>query len=373
MTRGGHPTGRPQFSVRGSASTLARCTAEALLEGEFIVGSGWSGSSVSQVKVLGARAMSDAARRLVRRKAELAVVILAMAIGLLLGPATALAAVPATYVATSTIASGEKYLLVANVTNEAYGSMHNPAKTVLGCINMNSTFQGVQDFTVTGSILRPTSTLAAWEFAITSSGTSDNGHPGYWIKSGSSYLDLAQGLTGTFGAQSPPTALGVYTVSWREYVSQPYTYLSGTPRVWFWDGSTFYTKYTSDITSVGQYTNVNPSWPGYYTNNPTYGWCWVEWNTPWGGYGDNGDGTSQYGSKFTGIKFYLMGMRPGGDPVYPEGSFTAGSAFDVITNTQFYFGGHRAVAASADSSNLDSPGARFDLHATSFESKRIAL
>jgi len=133
---------------------------------------------------------------------------LALAVGVLCVPSSARAISATTYMKTSAITSGGKYLLVANITNNPISTAHSPAPTVLGSVDMNSLMAGTQAFSLNGSVLKASADLSSWEFTISSSGTSDGANPGYWIKSGSSYLSLTQDLTGVFDALTPPITVG---------------------------------------------------------------------------------------------------------------------------------------------------------------------
>lgn len=280
--------------------------------------------------------------------------------------------------ATSTITSGERYLFVSNISNTPAPpfNTHSPAPTVIGCVRQNGLLVGTREFTRSGSVLRPLAggDLGAWEYTITAlPGVTDGPNQGYTLSTGASYLDLAQDVCGVYKALSPPVMANTVPVSWEQYVSQPYTGLSGTARPWFWDGTRFYTKYTSNTSSIGTYNGVG--WAGYYIGSAEKGgWTLVQWSTPWGGYTPwpppPPGSPEEYGADFRNVKFYLMGMRPGSDLVY-QGLPVTGPMAELTWN-QYYFAGTWAVAASAARDAYESPSA-FDLTDTSMESKNIAF
>lgn len=283
--------------------------------------------------------------------------LLAAALTALIVPSQLLAAVGDSYVRTTTPQSGEKYLLVSDVTNYPLsGPGYVRAPTALGSVQMNGLMIGTRDFALSGSTLRSTANLDSWEFTIASSGGSDGGNQGYFIQRGASYLNLMQDAMDLYDPLGFTITLGTSNVTHRDFVSLPFSVLTGTPRVWYWDGARFYTYYTSDTASVGQYVTVNPSWPGYYRSTPI-GWVWVDWNT-----------TPSPGgvSNFTNAKFYLAGVRPGPDTLWDPNSSVwpyIGTLGQSLTAAQNYFAGNVAVAASAvqgtgqlpDSSGLNPP------------------
>jgi outer membrane protein OmpA-like peptidoglycan-associated protein len=277
--------------------------------------------------------------------------------------------------ATSTITSGGKYLLVSNITNDAVGPSHNPAPTVLNYIGANNPSIGSRDFTLTGSVLRPATTLTAWEFTITSSGTTDSGNPGYWIRTGASYLNMMQGESGVYDSMTP-IMIGTTQVSYITYPSDPFTCLSPTPRVWYWDGTDFYTKYTSNTTTVGGYhVDPNNAWSGYYTSGaPGNGWAWLQWSaTPWGAGGNLPDGGTQYGADYTNAIFRLKGMRPGFGKMWPpQFDSSISPAGQVIKEYQLRFGGTWAVAPSAYRYTDQVPGP-YTFYDSGLEVKNISL
>ena len=216
---------------------------------------------------------------------------------ILLLPTTALGAVGDTYTRTNTITSGGTYLLAGDIyaldrstfsltTNQgtqALTALTNPHHS-----NIMAEF-GNRYFTINGTTLTQTTSTYAddtldayYRYTITSSGTSDGANPGYYIQRSGSYLDLYQNWTGLLYPITGETyeigTSGQY-VDTIATVTDPITRLSSTPRIWFWNGSNFYTRYTSDLTSIGQLIAAgNGFWSGSYLLFNGDGWSYINWD-----------------------------------------------------------------------------------------------
>lgn len=294
-----------------------------------------------------------------------------LAVMILPAPIAVHAAAGQTYTRTTSIVSGGKYLLVANITNYPLDpASTTAAPTVLGTPLMNSLMIGTRAFSLNGSVLTSTADLNTWEVTATATGTSDGGNPGYTLKFGSSFVNVTQGLTNYYrqfsnGFTWPLSA--TMTMNAEEFVSDPYTHLSGTARTWYWDGAAFYTIYSSDTTSLGQLANPPPNPNNYYygyvtmnTESATNGlsqWVTVNWSNM---------GNS---AVYTNSKLYLMGVRPGQDKVYPP-AYQYLSGGDM-TYTQQMFANKLAVAASTMFSTGETPG--INLYDNTREAKKLSL
>ncbi|NTU90047.1 MAG: hypothetical protein HGA54_09165, partial [Actinobacteria bacterium] len=214
----------------------------------------------------------------------------------LLAPSIAFGVAGNTYTRATTINSGSTYLLVSNIyaLDRSSGTWYtnNTGSSALTALSQAQRFDlladfGNRNFTVNGTTLTETAPTfaddtidARYTYTITSAGVSDGTNPGYHIKRGSSFLNLYQTWTGlTYATEPIALGTGGQSVSRMATVTDPVTSLSSTARVWYWNGANFYTRYTSDLTSIGQLIPPgNGFWSGSYLLSTSDGWAWINWD-----------------------------------------------------------------------------------------------
>jgi len=107
----------------------------------------------------------------------------------------------------------------------------------------------------------------SYTFRIKATGTTDTaGNPGYHITQNGSYLDIIQTIQTPQalapGINSMGFIDGTGATQYPDHTANltyPYTYLDDVARTWYWDGTNFYSYYTTDLTSPVFGTDYTPS------------------------------------------------------------------------------------------------------------------
>ncbi len=254
-------------------------------------------------------------------------------------PNIAFAAIGDTYSKVTSINPGRNYLFVANINTNLYGFQNkDPKNMAFGTPNQYGSGMGSTEISVQENNLISTgSSVSGYEFTVTSSGTTNSGNQGYYIKSGSNYLNVIQILSGYTKATTPTTYAGwPRPVGFLHIVTEPITCLNSTPRVWFWNGTHFYTKYTSDINSIGQ-LGPNGSTRILLDENYPDVYGLPSWDMP-------------ASVNYTDKTLYLMALNAGDDRYIPEGAYE-------IKYYQRYFGPSPSISLTASTSENEYIGA----------------
>ena len=196
-----------------------------------------------------------------------------------------------------------------------------------------------------------------YQFVITETGDTNDGHKGYTIKTLSTgkYLDVKQEL------QRAEYKANINRVIYSEgsdvpikYFStptQPFVYYSTTARVWYWDGSDFYTLYTTpgiDMFGRASQCSLGPNDPNaeytYYRISPNnvygadYAIVWWTSTTLYTGYDKSVLGSyydnvnSTQGANY---KFYLKAMNAGSTAPTVTSSYGTNAAGLIFRNPSY--------------------------------------